>query len=260
MKTYENQVVMITGAASGFGRLAADRFAAQGARLALSDISTTALHDTAHALRATGADVITDTLDVTQEPQMQAHMAHITQAFGALDVAINNAGIGHELKPLHMLSVEEFDRSMAVNARGVFLGMKYQIPMMLAAGQGAILNVASAAGLVGAANLSAYSAAKHAVIGLTRTAADETAAKGLRVNALCPSFSATPLFEEMTDQVGARTGLDPDAANAQITNRIPMRRVSRPEEVVQAMLWICARDNSFMTGQAIAIDGGLTAV
>jgi NAD(P)-dependent dehydrogenase (short-subunit alcohol dehydrogenase family) len=138
--------------------------------------------------------------------------------------------------------------------------MKYQIPLMRAAGQGAILNVSSAAGLVGSGNLSAYSAAKHAVIGLTRAAADENARKNIRVNALCPSFASTPLVDEMTDMVSARTGLDSDGAARQITARIPMGRMASTEEIVQAMLWICSPENSFMTGQAVALDGGLTAV
>ncbi|TKZ19224.1 SDR family oxidoreductase [Shimia litoralis] len=257
---FENQVVMITGAASGFGKLAAQRFGAEGARLALSDISKDALDTLANALRQDGCEVLTDIVDVSQEAQMQAHVDHIKTTYGALNVAINNAGMGHDLKPLHMLSVDEFDRNMAVNARGVFLGMKAQIPMMLQAGSGVILNVASAAGLVGAAHLSAYAAAKHAVVGLTRAAADETARKGIRVNALCPSFAVTPLFDEMADQVGARTGQSRENAYDQITARIPMARVAQPDEIVQAMLWMCAAENSFMTGQAVALDGGLTAV
>lgn len=259
-KRFENKVVQITGAGSGFGRMAALRFANEGARLALSDVNADGLAETVASLAATGADVIHDPLDVTVEADHVTHAAHIRAAFGALDVAINNAGWGHNLKPLHLISEAEFDASMAINAKGVFFGMKHQLPMMHEAGQGAILNVASAAGLVGAAMISAYAAAKHAVVGLTKAAADENARKNIRVNALCPSFSATPMVEEMAKQVGARTGLDRDATFDQIANRIPMGRVSEPAEVVQAMLWICAPENSFMTGQSIAIDGGLTAI
>ncbi|WP_204113766.1 SDR family NAD(P)-dependent oxidoreductase [Shimia biformata] len=256
-KRFENKVVLITGAGSGFGRMAAQRFADEGARLALSDVNAEGLAETAASLKC---EVISDVLDVTDEAQHIAHIAHIRDAFGTLDVAINNAGWGHDLKPLHMVSGDEFDRSIAINAKGVFLGMKHQLPMMHAAGGGAILNVASAAGLVGAAMISAYAAAKHAVVGLTRAAADENARKNIRVNALCPSFSSTPMVQEMASQIEARTGADRDTTYAQIANRIPMARVSEPQEVVQAMLWICAPENSFMTGQAIAIDGGLTAI
>jgi NAD(P)-dependent dehydrogenase (short-subunit alcohol dehydrogenase family) len=259
-KRYQGQVVMITGAASGFGKRAAEMFAAEGARLALSDISPDALEAHAEALRAKGVEVITDAFDVSEEAPLKAHIARISDTYGRLDVAINNAGMGHEPAPLHMLTAEEFDRNIAVNARGVFLGMKYQIPLMRAAGQGVILNVASAAGLVGSGNLSAYSAAKHAVIGLTRAAADENARKNIRVNALCPSFATTPLVDDMTNMLSARTGLDTEGAARQITARIPMGRMASTDEIVQAMLWICSPENTFMTGQAVALDGGLTAV
>ena len=259
-KRYQDQVVMITGAASGFGRRAAERFAGEGAKLALSDINGAALAETAEELRAGGTEVITDVVDVADEAQVAAHVTHIVDSFGTLDVALNNAGMGHAMKRVHHLTVEDWDRTMDVNAKGVFLCMKHQIPVMLAAGKGAILNVASAAGLLGAAQLGAYAAAKHAVVGLTRAAADETARKGLRVNAICPSFSATPLFDEMADAVADRSGATREQAYGHIASRVPMARVSNPVEVVQAMLWICSPENSFMTGQAIAIDGGLTAV
>ncbi|MFC2967280.1 SDR family NAD(P)-dependent oxidoreductase [Acidimangrovimonas pyrenivorans] len=257
---YDGKVVQITGAASGFGALAAQRFAHEGARLALSDVNAEALAETADNLRAAGAEVWEAPLDVSDASAVAAHLAEIGAQFGRLDVAINNAGVGHDMAPLHRLDEAEFDRMMAVNARGVFLGMKHQLPLMLANGGGAILNVASAAGLVGAGYLSAYAASKHAVVGLTRAAADEVARKGIRVNALCPSFASTPLFDEMADQVAARHGASRDEAYTRIAARVPMGRVARPEEVVQAMLWICDAENSFMTGQAISIDGGLTAV
>lgn len=259
-KRFENQVVMITGAASGFGKMAAERFAAEGARLALSDISGDALETVAEALRAGGTDVIADVVDVSDADQVAAHAANIAQTFGTLDVGINNAGMGHDLAPLHLLPVEAFDRNYAVNARGVFLCMKAQLPMMLQAGKGVILNVSSAAGLLGAAQLSAYAAAKHAVIGLTKAAADEYARKNIRVNALCPAFTVTPLVEEMAAQVSERGGMNREQALGHIAGRIPMARVAQPEEIVQAMLWACAPENSFMTGQSIALDGGLTAV
>ena len=177
-----------------------------------------------------------------------------------MSVGINNAGMGHDLAPLHMLPVEQFDQNYNVNARGVFLCMQQQIPHMLKVGQGVILNVASAAGLVGASQLSGYAASKHAVVGLTKAAADEYARKNIRVNALCPSFTITPMVEEMADQVTARSGASREQALGSITARIPMARVGQPEEIVQAMLWACAPENSFMTGQALAIDGGLTAI
>ena len=254
---FSGKVVQITGAASGFGALAARRFAAEGALLALSDVDGDRVTALAGEL---GGEVLHAALDVAEEEQQAEHARAIAARFGRLDVAINNAGVGHDLAPIQALPVAEFDRMMAVNARGVFLGMQNQIPAMLAGGGGAILNVASAAGVVGAGFLSAYAASKHAVVGLTRAAADEVARKGIRVNALCPSFASTPLFDEMADQVAARHGGSRDDAYTRIASRVPMGRVARPEEVVQAMLWICADENSFMTGQAVSIDGGLTAV
>lgn len=249
---FENMVVMITGAGSGFGLLAARRFAAQGARLALSDVNIDALSEF--------ADAQIDRVDVSDEAQVAAHVAATLDRFGTLDVAVNNAGIGGSMAPITGIDVAEFDQVMAVNARGVFLGMKHQLPPMLKAGQGAILNVASAAGLVGAAQMAAYAASKHAVVGLTRAAADEVARRGVRVNALCPSFAATPLFNAMADHIGAAHGIAREDAYTRIASRVPMRRVARPEEVVQAMTWACDPENSFMTGQTISIDGGLTAV
>lgn len=250
---FDGRVVLITGAAGGFGQAAARRFAAEGARLALSDlgeIDTTGLPD----------DTLTATLDVTDDAAWADHIAQVTDRFGGLDVAINNAGIGGTMAPITRTTPDEFDRIMAVNARGVFLGLRHQIPPMVTAGQGAIVNIASAAGLVGAGQLAAYAASKHAVVGLTRSAADEVARKGLRVNALCPSFASTPLFDAMADAVAERAATDRAAAYDRITTRIPMRRVARPEEIVEALLLLADPANSFMTGQAIAVDGGLTAV
>ena len=251
---FADAVVLITGAANGFGRRAAERFAASGAFVVLSDLDPRVM---AVAEACGGAGLIAD---VAEEDSAAAQVALALDARGRIDVAINNAGIGHDLAPLSAIPVAEYDRVMAVNARSVFLGMKHQLPPMQAQGQGAIVNIASAAGLVGAGQLSAYAASKHAVIGLTRAAADETARDGVRVNALCPSFADTALFADMAGAVGDRHGLAPDAAGRRIARRIPMRRVAAVDEVVQAMLWMADPDNSFMTGQAIAIDGGLTAV
>lgn len=254
---FKDKVVQITGAASGFGALAARRFAAEGALLALSDIDEAALTALAGTL---DTDVLHARLDVADAEAQAAHARAIAARFGRLDVAVNNAGVGHEMAPIHRLSVAEFDRTMAINTKGVFLGMQQQVAAMLQGGGGAILNVASAAGILGAGYLSAYAASKHAVVGLTRAAADEVAKKGIRVNAICPSFAATPLFNEMADAVASRHGASRDEAYARIASRVPMGRVAKPEEIVQAMLWICDPENSFMTGQAVSIDGGLSAV
>lgn len=259
-RIYEGKTVLITGAASGFGARAAERFAEEGAHLILWDKASEALAEKSRSFAGTGSKVLTATVDITNEDQVRGAIALAKARFETLDVAINNAGIGHEMAPLHQIEAATFDRVMAVNARGVFLCMKHQLPWMREKRQGAILNVASAAGLVGAGMLSAYAASKHAVIGLTKSAADEVARKNIRVNALCPSFAVTPLFDEMADEVADRHGTDREEAYDRITQRIPMHRVATVDEVVQAMLWICSPENSFMTGQAVSIDGGLTAV
>ena len=257
---YQDKVVMITGAAGGFGAEAAKRFAAEGALLALSDIDEQGLETLGEQLLAKGVEVFTQKLDVTEEDQIKDHVAACLSKFGTLDVAINNAGIAHEMTPITALDVETYEQTMAVNSRSVFLGMKHQLPPMIKQGAGAILNVSSAAGLIGAGYMSAYAASKHAVVGLTKAAADEVARKGVRVNALCPSFADTSLFSEIADKFGESRGIERDDAYQQISSRVPMRRVAESGEIVQAMLWICHEENSFMTGQAISIDGGLTAI
>ena len=175
-------------------------------------------------------------------------------------ILINNAGIEGEVKSITEASVEMFDRVMAVNVRGVWLGMKYVIPEMEKRGGGSIVLTSSIMGVAGAPRNAAYAASKHAVVGLTRSAADEVARYGIRVNALCPSFAPTPLMEEMADALADQHGVGREDAYTRVTGRIPMRRLATVQEVVQAMLWAADPANSFMTGQAIAIDGGLTAV
>lgn len=256
---FANQVVMITGAAGGFGAAAARRFAAEGARLLLSDLDKPKLTEISDQLRDE-TRIALDQVDITKETEILSHIEHGQSELGPIDVAINNAGIGQALAPIIHTPEADFDRILAVNAKSVFLCMKYQLPGMIARKRGVVLNIASAAGLVGAGHMAAYAASKHAVVGLTRAAADEVAKHGIRVNALCPSFAPTPLFNDIADQIGARHNLDRPAAYDRVTARIPMRRLATIDEVVQAMLWACEPANSFMTGQAISIDGGLTAV
>ncbi|MEJ2022142.1 MAG: SDR family NAD(P)-dependent oxidoreductase [Maritimibacter sp.] len=257
---FDGKVVQITGAASGFGAMAAQRFAAEGARLLLSDVNEDGLMGVADSLTAEGCEVIAEVFSVVDDSAMAAHIGQAVARWGGLDIALNNAGIANRLQPLQDIPPEDFDRVMEVNAKGVFIGMRHQLPVMMKARKGAILNTASAAGLTGSGHISAYAASKHAVVGLTRSAADEVARYNIRVNAICPSFAATPMVEEMGDVVGAQHGISREEAYARISSRVPMRRVADPEEVVQAMLWIVTDENSFMTGQSISIDGGLTAV
>jgi NAD(P)-dependent dehydrogenase (short-subunit alcohol dehydrogenase family) len=257
---FKDMSVLITGAASGFGRLAAYRFAAEGARLTVSDVSEAGLAETARTVLAQGGEAAMIVGDVSDEQHAKAYVALAISAYGRLDVALNNAGIGGGMAAIPEITAEAFDRIMAVNARGVFLGMKYEIPQIAKAGGGAILNVASAAGVVGAGHIAAYAASKHAVVGLTRAGADECARLNIRVNAICPSFAATPMVATIADAMMSQRHISREEAHKRIARRVPMGRVAEPEEVVQAMLWMVSPENSFMTGQAVSIDGGLTAI
>ncbi|MGR6452346.1 SDR family NAD(P)-dependent oxidoreductase [Pseudomonas plecoglossicida] len=247
--SYRGQVVMITGAASGFGALLAERLAGLGARLVLGDRDVVGLERVAGALREAGAEVLAVPCDVTREVQVKALVEAAMATFGRLDVGVNNAGILTPMKRFVDTTEEELDRSHAVNTKGVFFCMQQQIRQMLPQGGGVILNIASMAGLGGAPKLAAYAAAKHAVVGLTRTAAVEYARRGIRVNALCPFYSATPMVTD--SEVGEQQQF--------LAQGSPMKRFGTPEEIVAAMLMLCAKENSYMTGQAIAVDGGISA-
>lgn len=248
--------VMISGAASGFGRLAATRMAAEGARLSLGDVDAAGLAEVAQ--ECPGA--VTHTVDVTDEADQRAWVDATVAAFGGIDIALNNAGIIAPMARIGETDMADFDRTMAVNVRGVFLGLKHQLPVMATAGGGAVLNTASAAGLVGAGMMAAYTASKHAVVGLTRAAADEYARFNVRVNAICPAFATTPMFDGMAGAMAEARDISTEAAGQRITGRVPLRRVATADEVITVMLSLVDPANSFMTGQAVAVDGGLSAV
>ncbi len=257
---YAGRSVLITGAAGGFGRVASRRFAEEGARLVLCDRDAPALDALASSLALDGDRLVVHAGDVSREETAAILVETVLRRFGALDVAINNAGIAHPLQRLSDTDASVMEQVMAVNVMSVFHGMRRQIPVMeeryrREAAGGAILNVASVAGVVGAPLLAAYSAAKHAVVGLTRSAALESARRGVRINALCPSFARTSMVDEMVAQMRGT----PDDALARLVGSVPMGRVAEPDEVVQAMLWACSPQNAFMTGQAIVLDGGLSA-
>ncbi len=255
-RRYDGAAVLITGAARGFGKLAAQRFAAEGARLVLSDVLADQLEETATELRASGTDVIATPGDIGDEALSKRLVAACVDTYGRLDVAFNNAGIAHENRRLADLDSDAFQRVIRVNLMSVFYGMKHQIPQMETQKSGVILNMASVAGLIGAPFLGAYTASKHAVVGLTKSTAAEYARSGIRINAICPSFAQTPM---VTDMLATMKGSLSEAM-ARTVGAVPMRRLGTPEEIVQAVLWMCSPENSFMTGSAIAVDGGLTAV
>jgi NAD(P)-dependent dehydrogenase (short-subunit alcohol dehydrogenase family) len=256
MRRYEGKVVLITGAASGFGRRAAARFAAEGASLVLGDIQEAGLAETRRLAEAAGARVVTRVTDVGNGAAVADLVAAGADILGRLDVALNNAGVAHGTMKLVDTDEAVMRRMFDINVMGVFHGMKSQIPVMDKQGGGVILNTASVAGVTGAPLLAAYAAAKHAVIGLTKTAAAEVARKGIRINAICPAFAETPMLSESLAQPG-RTH---EEMVSRLVQTMPMRRPGTADEIVQAMLWVCSPENSFMTGHALVVDGGLTAL
>jgi len=246
LREYNDKVVLITGAASGFGKLLAEKLSAAGAKLVLGDINEDGMNAVAAQLHG---DIVTQVCDVSQEAHAARLVAAGIASFSRLDIAINNAGITTAMKPLTETTEAEMDMNFAVNTKGVFFGMKHQIPEMLKTGGGCVLNVASMAGISAAPKLAAYAAAKHAVVGLTKTAAVEYARKNIRINAVCPFYCPTPMVTD--SDIG-----DMQEFMAQGT---PMKRLGSPEEVVTAMLSICLPSNSYMNGLAIAVDGGVSA-
>lgn len=256
MRRYEGKVVLITGAASGFGRRAAERFATEGANLVLGDIQEAGLAETKRLAEAAGARVVARVTDVGKGSAVADLVAAGADTLGRLDVALNNAGVAHGTMKLVDTDEAVMRRMFDINVMGVFHGMKAQIPVMEKQGGGVILNTASVAGVTGAPLLAAYAAAKHAVIGLTKTTAAEVARKGIRINAICPAFAETPMLSESLAQPG-RTH---EEMVGRLVQTMPMRRPGTADEIVQAMLWVCSPENSFMTGHALVVDGGLTAL
>lgn len=250
---FKDKVVLITGAASGIGKAAAIAFAAQGANVIVSDYNAKGGKSTVKSIEKEGGQASFIACDVGDANQVQQLMNQIRNDFGHIDIAINNAGIPGASARTHEYPLDDWDKVMRINASGVFYGMKAQLPIMLEQGGGVIINTASIAGLKGLPNSLAYTASKHAVVGITKTAAMEYGKKNIRINALCPVFTLTPLFNpEVIEKVAA--GI-PDKLKA----GIPLKRFANVQEQVDAMLWLASDKASFVTGLALPIDGGLTA-
>jgi NAD(P)-dependent dehydrogenase (short-subunit alcohol dehydrogenase family) len=246
--------VLITGAAQGLGKLLAEELALRGAQLVLGDIKEEAVNDVANAINSRNSKAIGLACDVSRKSDCAAMVNAAVEAFGQLDIAVNNAGIAGEMKQVTDFTEADIDLQFSVNAKGVMFGMQCQIPQMRSGGGGTILNVSSMAGLGAAPKAAAYAAAKHAIVGLTKTAAFEYARDNVRVNAICPYFTMT----EMLTEIGSSGGIDD--INAFLGRGTPMRRVGRPEEIVNVMLMMISPGNTFMNGQAIAVDGGSSAI
>lgn len=247
---YEGKAVLVTGGATGIGRATALAFAREGAAVVIGDISPAA-ESTASDIRDAGGHALFLPTDVTDERQCQALVATCVESYGRLDAAFNNAGVLAPRVPLHESTLADYERTLAVNARGVFLCMKAQIRHMLGVGGGAIVNTASVGAVIANPGMAAYVASKHAVAGLTKAAALEYARRGIRVNAVCPGFVHTAMTQPWLD--------DADFLRAFLASS-PIGRPARPEEISGMVLHLCSPEASFTNGSIILMDGGQTAI
>jgi len=253
---FSEQSALITGAASGFGKELALALASRGASLTLADFNAEGLAATVAEAEKLGAKVVSRVGDVSQESHAEELVNAAVEAFGKLDIAVNNAGIAPHLGPLTQLDGDTLTKQLDVNTKGVAFGLKYQLRVMAAQKHGAILNVSSMAGLGGTPMGSSYGAAKHAVIGLTKTAAVEFGGLNVRVNAICPFFTQTP----MVDNPIMNPKGDIEDVNKNLARGCPMKRIARVEEVVNVMVMMLSPTNTYMNGIAVPVDGGMSAM
>lgn len=249
------RVALVTGSGAGIGRATALRFAAEGARVVVSDIHLEDGEETVALIKDAGGEAVFIACDVSDEDAVNALVAETVKTFGRLDCACNNAGIEGTIAPLVDQTIEDFDTVIAVNLRGTFLCLRAELRQMVANGGGAIVNLASVAGLVGFSGLSPYVATKHGVNGLTKNAALEYGKDGVRVNSVCPGGIDTRMLDSLASQAtgGAQTSkemMDP---------LHPIGRIGTPQEVAELIVWLCSPRASFMTGANIPVDGGFVA-
>ncbi len=247
---FKDKVALVTGAGSGIGRASAIAFAQNGAAVVVADINLASAQLTAQSIIDAGGEALAIATDVSKVTEVEGLIDQVVKHYGHLDFAHNNAGIEDAMAFMADSEEENFDRVIATNLKSVWSCMKYEIAQMLRHGGGAIVNTASVAGVVGVPGNTAYCAAKHGVVGLTRSAALEYAAQGIRINAICPGLTRTGIVERLT-------ALMPDAVTA-VTP--PMQRMAEPSEIGEVVAFMCSNSASFMTGQAVSVDGGWTAM
>lgn len=247
----EGKAALVTGAASGIGREAVLLFAAEGARVLACDADAGGGEATAEAAREAGGEARFLRADVTVEAEVEAAVRACVDAFGRLDCAFNNAGISGAGGLLHQIEREGWERTLAVNLTGVFLCMKHEIPAMIAGGGGAIVNTSSGAGVIGVPGMAPYCASKHAILGITKTAAMENARSGVRVNAVCPGSTDTPMLQAIMAR-------DPGVEKL-VRASLPGGRLGAPAEIAQAVVWLCSDRASYVSGESMLVDGGAVA-
>lgn len=255
MKLVEGKSVLVTGSGAGIGRATALKFAAEGAKVTVSDLNEAGGKETVAQIQAAGGEALFVKADVSKPDEVERLVAAAVKAHGRLDCAVNNAGIEGRIMPLAEQTAENFDAVMAVNARGVFLCLKAEINAMLKTGGGSIVNLASVAGLIGFPGLAPYVASKHAVNGLTKNAALEYGKQGIRVNSICPGGIDTRMLDSLAEQT---TG--GKKSTAELMDPLhPIGRIGKPGEVAELIVWLASPHASFVTGANIPIDGGYVA-
>lgn len=246
----ENKVALVTGAGSGIGLATAQAFAAEGAAVVLADVNEAAVHEAAEQPIGAGHKAIAARCDVADDGQVKAMVEQTVSTFGRLDAAYNNAGVQSPMAEVADTTREDFDRVNAINLRGIWSCMKYELLQMREQGEGAIVNCSSLGGLVGVAGRAMYHATKHGVLGLTKSAALEYASRGIRINAVCPGIIDTPMVSGMLAS-------EPEIMKEMLKEQ-PIGRLGRAEEIAAAVLWLCSPGASFVIGHALVVDGGYT--